>query len=279
MRRGVTFFVYKQRVIAMKKSLFFFTASVLALGAAAPVSAADLAAAPVYSKAPPMVSAIYDWSGLYIGLNGGGGWSRVDANRYIIPGDRYSDDLKTNGGTFGGQVGYRWQLSNWVFGIEGQGNWADFSGTVAQDRSSPEDLGPGGVEYDRTRTNSFGLLTGQAGFAWNNVLLYVKGGAAVVNNKYDVRTVDAGGLVGTAWANETRWGGTVGVGMDFGFAPNWSVGLEWNHIFLSGQDNTWSAAIADGTTSTQTMHTGRQDVDMALVRLNYRFGGPVIARY
>ena len=74
----------------------------------------------------------------------------------------------------------------------------------------------------------------------------------------------------SASVNDTRWGGTVGAGLEFGFAPNWSVGVEYNHIFLSGKDVTFAGF--------QTDHI-KQDVDMGLVRLNYKFGGPIIAKY
>src|SRR5438128_2480528 len=79
---------------------------------------------------------------------------------------------------------------------------------------------------DRTRIDSFGLLTGQVGYSWNNVLGYVKGGAAVVGEKYDAFTPG----VPFASASETRWGATLGAGLEIGFAGNWSVGAEYNHI-------------------------------------------------
>ncbi|MHC2279511.1 hypothetical protein ACVME8_006154 [Bradyrhizobium diazoefficiens] len=71
-----------------------------------------------------------------------------------------------------------------MFGLEGQGNWADFSG----DNISL--LFPGSAlvtgDRNRSRIDSFGLITGQVGYAWNSVLLYVKGGAAVVGDKFDI---------------------------------------------------------------------------------------------
>lgn len=82
------------------------------------------------------------------------------------------------GGTIVGQIGYRWQTANWVFGFEGQGNWADFRG----DNTSLAF----GTDRNRSRIDSFGLITGQVGYAWSNVLFYVKGGAAVVGDKYQV---------------------------------------------------------------------------------------------
>ncbi|MCL2713483.1 MAG: outer membrane beta-barrel protein [Alphaproteobacteria bacterium] len=221
----------------MKKSLLLASVSVAAWCLVSPAVAADMRApAPSYKAPMPMVSAIYDWSGLYLGINGGGGESRWHGD----------DSGGASGGTVGGQVGYRWQATNWVFGLEAQGNWANFSRTWDY----------GGGDYDTIKTDAFGLFTGQVGYAWNNVLLYVKGGGAVVSNKAEEVYL---GVYDSA--SQTRWGGTIGVGLDVGFSPNWTVGLEYNHLFLGSKDDV------------------RQDVDVGLVRLNYRFGGPVVARW
>src|ERR1700722_14361540 len=107
--------------------LTILAAAMIAVGAAAPAVAADLPArAPAYTKAPAIVQAAYDWSGFYIGINGGGATGNVDWNLDGV-GDEGSHH--PSGGTVGGQVGYRWQMSSWVFGLEAQGNWADFKGS------------------------------------------------------------------------------------------------------------------------------------------------------
>ncbi|MGT2438371.1 outer membrane protein [Bradyrhizobium betae] len=239
----------------MNKNLLLAAVSLVALSATAPALAADLAARP-YTKAPAMVATIYDWSGFYIGINGGGGSSHATWD-FVGVGREGSHDA--TGGTVGGQVGYRMQSGQWVFGIEGQGNWADFSGDNASALFATR---------NRTKIDAFGLITGQVGYAWNNVLVYVKGGAAVVSDKYEISSA-AGALL--ASTSDTRWGGTVGAGLEYGFAPNWSVGVEYNHIFLSDKDVTFA-----GFAGTERI---KQDVDMGLVRLNYKFGGPSLARY
>ena len=252
----------------MKKNLLLVTASFVALSFAAPAMAADLRApAPAYTKAPPMMPMLYDWSGFYVGINGGGGWSH-NSWRTVDGLDSLGSN-NASGGTVGGQIGYRWQAANWVFGVEGQGNWADFSGSHINPLVTDLAL--------RSRIDSFGLITGQVGYAWNNVLLYVKGGAAVVQNKNDVRVapgfIDSGTLVASA-NNESRWGGTVGVGLEVGFSQNWTVGVEYDHIFLGNRNVNF---FENGTLF--DIARIRQDVDLALVRLNYRFGGPIVARY
>src|SRR5215831_9673565 len=99
----------------MKKFLLV-TSSLFALGAFAPASAADLAARP-YTKAPPMPAAVYNWTGFYLGIVGGGAWQS-------------DSDPKMKGGFVGGTAGYNWQTGNVVFGLEADGNWADVSASV-----------------------------------------------------------------------------------------------------------------------------------------------------
>lgn len=240
------------------KKLLFVTAGLVALGATAPALAADLAARP-YTKAPPMVAAaVYDWSGFYVGINGGYGsshscWSFAGVS------DGCHD---ATGGTVGGQIGYRWQMGQFVFGVEGQGNWADLSG-------SHTSLA-GGLS-DSSRLDGFGLFTGQIGYAWNNVLLYAKGGAAVTGDRNSINYLS--GAVAASASDDTRWGGTVGVGLEVGFAPNWSVGVEYDHLFM--QDSTLNFAGPAGTAT----GTVGQDVDLVTARINYKFGGPSATRY
>src|SRR5579864_3267120 len=159
----------------MKKTLLG-TVGLLALGFATSASAADLAARP-YTKAPPaMIAAVYDWSGFYIGINGGGGSSHkcwTNTNTLGVPTiPSVSEGCHdASGGMAGGQIGFRWQSANWVFGVEGQGDWANFKGNNVSLLFAPD--------FNQSRVDAFGLITGQVGYALNNVLLYVKGGAAV----------------------------------------------------------------------------------------------------
>ena len=249
----------------MKKFLLG-AVGLIALGIA-PASAADLAARP-YTKAPPMISPVYDWSGFYIGVNGGWGNQRncftaTDAAFNFVGNEGCHD---TDGGVAGGQIGYRWQSAAWVFGLEAQGNWADL-------RGSNESLFFQGFT-NRSQMNAFGLFTGQVGWAWNNTLLYVKGGAAVTDNRNDI-VFDATNTVVGRSADDTRWGAVVGVGLEFGFAPNWSAGVEYDHIFIGDRDTLFT----DATGAFFAADRVSGDADLVTVRVNYRWGGPVIARY
>lgn len=238
-------------------------------GFASAASAADLAAR-TYTKAPPLAAPIYDWSGFYIGLNGGGASSRNCLTITSVAGLAVNPNSEgchnATGGLVGGQLGYRWQVTNWVFGLEAQGDWADLKGSNGSSTAI--------IPYtNQTKIDAVGLFTGQVGYAWNNVLWYVKGGAAVTDNKYSSFFTATNVVFNEA--SETRWGGAVGTGIEVGFAPNWSVGFEYDHLFMGNNGVTFpTSAIA--VTRNDSI---KQDVDMATVRVNYRFGGPVIAKY
>ena len=153
-------------------------------------------------------------------------------------------------------------MSSWVFGLEAQGNWADFSG------SNVSNLSPiFGPTTNQTRVDSFGLFTGQIGYAYDRALFYVKGGAAVTDNRYTSITSGVGGGIDTL--SETRWGAAVGVGFEYAIMPNLSLGLEYDHLFM-GTNDVNDGFIADNI---------KQDVEVFTARLNYKFGGPGYARY
>jgi outer membrane immunogenic protein len=198
-------------------------------------------------------------SGFYIGANGGWGsarncWDLVAPAGTFIGAEGCHD---ATGGTAGGQVGYRWQAGAFVFGLEAQGNWADFKG------SNGSLLPPAGLFTNETKIDAFGLFTGQVGYAWNNALLYVKGGAAVTANRFNQHLAPTGALVASS-GDETRWGGVVGGGLEYGFAPNWSAAIEYDHIFM--QDKTVTLATVPGGALFGNERV-RQDVDMVTARI------------
>jgi outer membrane immunogenic protein len=144
-------------------------------------------------------------------------------------------------------------------------NWADFSGSNVSFLFAPD--------FNRTRVDAFGLITGQIGYAWNNVLFYAKGGAAVTGDKYDAFSGRTGLLL--ASANETRWGGTLGAGLEFGFARNWSLGVEYDHLFMGSRDITLTAPLFLSKGAHQSgRRYGSGSPELSLRRLR-RLHGPV----
>jgi outer membrane immunogenic protein len=252
------------------KKFWLSGVALAALGALAgsPASAADMA---VKAAPPPPVVAVYNWSGFYIGANGGWGQSH-NCWDFVDPfGVTFAEGCRNrSGGLVGGQIGYRWQTGGgWVIGLEAQGDWADLSNT----RVSVIDP----AFSTRVKTDGIGLFTGQIGYAWNASLFYVKGGAAVTGNSFSILDTVTG--ITLASADATRWGGAIGVGFEYGFTPNWSFGVEYDHLWMGHANNSFSVVnpIVAGA-----LNRIDQDVDMVTLRINYRFGGfttPVTARY
>ena len=211
----------------------------VALSVASAASAADLRARP-YPKAPPAaVVAAYNWSGFYIGAMGGYG-SQTDAG---------------SGGFGGGTVGYNWQFpgSQFVFGIE-----VDAAGASIKD-SITEDDGAGLVATLDTKINSFGSVTGRAGFAVDAALIYAKGGFAWANNKATL-SVPAIGL--SASDSHTHTGYTIGGGLEYMFTPNWSAKGEYMYTSLGSETYNFGG---------QPLDSGSFDFHTIKVGVNYHF--------
>jgi outer membrane immunogenic protein len=254
-----------------------FLLSTVAIVAVAPsASAADFPAQP-YAKVPQMVAAMHDWSGFYIGINGGGGSSRncwdIIATGGLGPVPPTAEGChNATGGTAGGQIGYRLQNSAFVFGLEAQGNWADFRGDNA---SLLDPL----YQRNSSQIDAFGLFTGQVGYAIDTVLLYLKGGAAVTSEKFTGYQMP--GFIAGDRATETRVGGVVGGGIEYSFLPNWSFAVQYDHMFMGTRDvnlNATGAFLAPAGTLSRVDRI-QQSVDMVTARVNYMWGGPVISKY
>jgi len=205
----------------------------VALSVASAASAADLRARP-YPKAPPAaVVAAYNWSGFYVGAMGGYGWG----------------DTAGSGGFGGGTVGYNWQLpgSQFVFGVE-----VDAAGASIKDSFSVEDQGI--VAFQDSKINSFGSVTGRAGFAMDAVLLYAKGGFAWGNNKTTLTLTELGI---SSSDSHTHTGYTLGGGVEYMFAPNWSAKGEYMFTSLGGENyNLLGESLPSGNIDFHTIKVG-----------------------
>jgi outer membrane immunogenic protein len=213
--------------------------------------------APAPSAPVVAIPYMYDWTGFYIGANGGYGSNRACWGSFGS--GLISDGCNSkSGGLFGGQGGYRWQLGSVVFGVEAEGDWGNMR------TSLPSQLVPGGT--DSSKVTSVGLFTGQLGYAMNSALFYLKGGGALVNNNFLVQNAANTSLY---YATSQKLGATVGVGFEYGFTPNWTAGIEYDHLMMGNSNNSFSvpagAAAVANTTS--------QNIDMVTARLSYKFGG------
>jgi outer membrane immunogenic protein len=244
-----------------------------ALGAGA-ASAADLAARP-YTKAPAFAGSVYNWAGFYVGGHIGGAttneeWinsANTTAFGDLAPGQGFRQ--RGTGVFGGGQMGYNWQASNFVFGLEGTISGLDNKGTVLNNVF--------GVSLDDRfswRTDWMATVTGRVGYAVTNNLFYVKGGYAGVNDRLSVTDVLP---PATGSGSQTQWhnGWTVGAGWEYGITQNWIVGLEYDYAAFEKK----SYQLAGVSPGTYTFDTKPRDIQSAVVRLSYKFGAPLVARY
>lgn len=226
--------------------------------------AADLSAR--YVKVPPIPASARDWSGFYLGANGGWGSSGQCWDGIAPTGQIFADGCHdARGGLIGGQVGYRGQQGAWVFGVEALGDWADLRGSGISPLSNPP------VNVNESRVVGLGLFTAQIGYAVNSALLYVKGGAAVTSNRYTAVNNLFPTL--TTAASETRWGEVAGLGVEYGFATNWSAAIEYDHLFMPSRVDGFSTV----SPLFPPIFAGRerisQSADLVTLHVNYRFGG------
>jgi outer membrane immunogenic protein len=250
----------------MKK--FIFASVALAASIAGPAMAADLAVkAPLYKAPPPVV--VFSWTGCYFGGNVGGLWVKKDFSVASIPGVRSGTSLgghDASSFTGGLQAGCNYQVSNWVFGVQVDQNWADAKG-------SHIDPFFAGIT-DQSRTDSLGSVTGRVGYAWGRFLGYVKGGGAWEHDKYYAVFTATG--VMAASASETRGGWTLGIGGEYAFTDNLTGFIEYDYYDFGTRAVT--AVSPTGFAFGNIDIRERKSVLKA--GLNWKFGWwPVVARY
>ena len=229
---------------------------VLAMGSFSGALAADLSARPVLKAPPPAIVTVYNWSGFYVGAHVG----YAHGNK-----DWFSDDGTTreshnvSGVVAGGQFGFNWQTGNLVLGIEGQGSWTNADGEHFWQ--------PGTVTF-RSDVRWLGTIAGRLGYAADRVLIYAKGGAAVVHDDHEL----AEGPIIIDQGDKTRWGWMVGGGIEVAIAGNWSVLGEYNYMDFGKQGVTFAPG--------QFTMPIDQHLHVFKFGVNYRFGAtPVVARY
>jgi outer membrane immunogenic protein len=257
----------------MKKIAFATAAVTLLLTGAA--SAADLAARP-YTKAPPPMVAVYNWTGFYVGGHAGGTWTNEEwvntANTTLFGdlGPGLGIRQRETGFIGGGHVGYNWQASNFVFGLEGS-----LSGMTTEGSVAVNTLFGAGDDVFSWRTNWMATVVGRAGVAFNNNLLYVKGGWAGVNNRLSVSDTV---LANVGSGSQTTWhnGWTVGAGWEYGLTQNWIIGLEYNYAGFETKSYQLNGTEAGAV---YTFDAKPRDIQSVVGRISYKFGGPVVAKY
>jgi outer membrane immunogenic protein len=234
----------------------------VAFAAAAPALAADLPQpyAPPPPRAPaayvPVVAPVYNWGGIYIGVNGGYGFgtSNMSGGPLGGGGTISSGDYDVSGGLVGGTFGANYQMGHFVIGVEGDIDWTDIKGTSSG-------AGCGGPATQCETDNSWiATLRGRAGFAWDRLLLFGTGGAA-----FGDITANIPGLTTSSTQRNVGW--TAGAGIEYAFTDYLTAKAEYLYVDLGS--NSCSPVCFSGLSSTTTTFTA------SLVRagLNLKFNG------
>ncbi|MEH2570471.1 outer membrane protein [Bradyrhizobium sp. AZCC 2289] len=269
--------------MAFAKSILSLALAVSTIGSA---SAADQAARP-YTKAPPIVSPAYDWSGFYIGVNVGGAWNKGDlrADYLPFPGFGLAPTLTSSqgSGVIGGvHGGYNWAFaSKWVLGVEGDYSAADVNSSIRVIPVSTAGV-PDPAQPTSFTRNLKWLASARVRAGYTvvpNVLLYVTGGGAWGGFDYNASFVNT--LPGSNnWSNPfsaTSSGYVVGGGGEWMLTNNWILRAEYLFYHLSGKSNL--ANNPAFPTFPILFSWNATDTHVARVGVSYKFGGPVVARY
>ncbi len=205
-----------------------FLASVSALAVVIVLStanAADLGRRHMPVKAPTYTAPGFNWTGFYIGINGGGAWGRSDWTNPLAS----TGDFNVSGGLVGGTFGYNWQAGRIVYGLEGDIDWSGVKGTGDATACAP-------IGCD-LKNNWLGTARGRIGYAFERVLPYVTGGLAVGD-------VKASTSLGSA--SETKAGWTAGAGLEAAITGPLTAKIEYLYADL-GKITCLAAVCTVGT--------------------------------
>ena len=201
-------------------------AAALAAVVATAASAADSIPVPARSYKPYVaVSTVYNWSGFYAGVNGGGLWGTTYADPF---------SWSTQGGAFGATLGYNWQINKIVLGLEGDLDWTNASGSLIA-----------GID---SRAHWLGTARGRVGYAFDRFMPYVTGGLAVGKGTLSI--------AGFGSDSQVHTGYVVGLGAEYALSRNWSVKGEYLYAGFSEKTYTIGGVAGNGKFDANVVRAG-----------------------
>lgn len=275
--------------------LRLYMAAVAIAAAVLPAAAADMPVDTYYQPRPAVV--VFRWTGVHIGLHVGGalGFNNEAPVPFgvgltgnpnpcpvtSVPGfpgcgviAPSTASIGVGGLILGGQVGGDYQIENWVLGVEGQASWTNASGsTQCAGVGTPAAV----TVVSSTCTaklDNLGTAAVRAGYAFDRLLVYGKGGAAWTNDNYQVKMTTASNFLLFS-ANELRWGWMAGAGVEYAFTDSWTAKIEYNYMDL-GAD---SLRFVEQNGTVFLDSNIRQRMNVVKIGVNYRFGPtPILVR-
>ncbi len=197
---------------------------------------------------------LFTWTGCYVGGNGGGLWAKKDWSSSLTGVAIASQDISS--WLAGIQAGCNYQVSTWVFGVQGDYDWTNAKADTTDFFGAT----------DHTNIKSLASVTGRVGYAWDRFLGYVKGGGAWEKDEYSILFIAPGASFATA--SETRTGWTVGVGGEYAFT-DWLTGFaEYDYYDFGKKSVGFSTTVL-----TTFLDDIKERKSVAKVGLNFKFGG------
>jgi outer membrane immunogenic protein len=226
------------------------------------------------------------WSGFYVGVNAGGGWSEIQSTVTPVGATSVSDftshelNHQINGGIFGMQGGYNWQYNRYVVGIEGGFDGASISGSRHKEDQSMLNPGPGGAinGYEAADTiNRLASVVGRIGYVGGSGMLYVTGGPAwekltrtsMVNAEVAPAVY---GVTADTNTNNTRTGYEMGIGYEWMLTQNLLMHVEnsYYHFHNSSLDSATFGSCAVAGCG-YNVSTRSNNVETLRLGLNFKY--------
>ena len=246
------------------KRILFTTVSLGVLALMSPALGADLP-----MKAGPVVTPLYDWSGFYVGVFGGGGMGNHNYGNGTPNGyANYLINYDSTGGIAGGEVGYNVQSGSIVVGVEGDGFWSGIKGSdLSQFNNGTLPIGA----IDASNLRWGGTFRARAGFAVDRLLLFFTGGWAYGNI---LHTSTAPGFPVDQYTNHQS-GLAAGGGIAYAITNNIIGKLEYRYYDYGRYNRVGNPLTPNG----QLPYTVDSTYSVVTIGFDYKFGGPVVARY
>ena len=251
------------------KRILFTAVSLGMLGALSPALGADLP----YAKAPSAVASVYDWTGPYVGVFGGGGFGNHNVNNSTGTNQPFTDftaNYSSTGGLAGGEAGYNWQSGNFIVGLEGDLFWSGIKGNDSSQFNGGAFPGVTGVDADNLRWG--GTLRARGGFTVDRWLMFFTGGYAFGSIQH-TNTDAASGVVDRF--NVQANGLTAGAGFAYAITNNVIGKFEYRYYNFNGYNRPGNPLTPNG----QIPYTTETTYSVVTIGLDFKFGGPVVAKY
>lgn len=209
-----------------------------------------------------------NWQGIYIGGSVGSAWSQnawsdpfgmTAGNGGYVNAPGFGDHISSSGPLGGGVVNFNWQTEQWVYGIGGSMNGCDIRG------ENTLFSGLGGIN-GQSIIRYFGTIVGRLGHVFNDSLIYINTGTAILNTQYNLNGNTAALTLGTDTQVMNNWGWTVGAGLDYAFNDHWSSNVEYEYI---GMPNT-NIAFPNLQVINQYNIAVNQSINLVKVGVNYK---------